>query len=443
MNEISVSITAGNGSEIHNHDLDYRKTLEHVHASENGVIELINYDKNYQEKINEIMKPYIDEYNRKVESRYKAAWDRYNSGQIKTKPRKRDYKKKGYDYYSDHLEDTYHNQKTGKNEPIPMFRSLIFGLGDQQDRVQEHITEKQATMIFLRVVEDFQKDFPDFHILGASMHLDEEGYYHMHLDFKPVRSAEMLHGLQCITGFDSCMEAMGYEPEQSIINGRDKVPIQFNSMRNQLYRRIEAAMNNQGLLMMYKATEIKEPGKDSSKNQKLEDWQATQDAVKELQHEKNVVLDIISKDEVTPEEILKIQDNKKALQEQLKELKNVNRSRINKNNVVVEYSVLDQVVRLLDEIYNDYINLISMQQADYTALLDAEDRIDKLQQDRNYLLSERSKFPPERFIEQQKRIAQLELDKKKMRAFLEGYSMEGRTLLDHYNEQDKNNQRGR
>lgn len=392
MNEISVSITAGNGSEIHNHDLDYRKTLEHVHASENGVIELINYDKNYQEKINEIMKPYIDEYNRKVESRYKAAWDRYNSGQIKTKPRKRDYKKMGYDYYSDHLEDTYHNQKTGKNEPIPMFRSLIFGLGDQQDRVQEHITEKQATMIFLRVVEDFQKDFPDFHILGASMHLDEEGYYHMHLDFKPVRSAEMLHGLQCITGFDSCMEAMGYEPEQSIINGRDKVPIQFNSMRNQLYRRIEAAMNNQDLLMMYKATEIKEPGKDSSKNQKLEDWQATQDAVKELQHEKNVFLNTMKKDYVTSEEVTNVFEQKNRMEEILKILEESNKSRITKKNLIVPYALGDQMKSVTNHILTDYANMLAAWNIDYEKRLIAEEKVEELREERNFLIEEHSKF---------------------------------------------------
>ena len=434
MREISVTITAGSGSEIHNHDLDFRSKLKHVHSSPNGVLELVEY-KNYREKINEIMKPYIDEYNTRVEERYKAAWNRYNSGQIKTKPRKRDYKMMGYDYYTDHLNDTYHNQKTGKNEQIKMFRSLIIGLGDKEDRLKENITESQATMVFLNILEQFQRDFPDFHILGASIHLDEEGYYHMHLDYKPVREAEMLKGLQCTTSQDTCLSMLGYEPEQSIINATDKVPILFNAMRNQLYRKAETALNEQGLMMMYKATEQKEPGKDSSKNQRLEDWQSTQDAVQQLQHEKNVVLDIISKDEVTPEQVLKIQDNKKELQEKLRELKNVNRSRINKNNVVVEYSVLDQVDKLLDEIYNDYINLISMQQADYTALLDAEDRIDELQQDRNYLLSERSKFPPEKFIEQQKRIARLESDKKKMREFLEKHTMEGKTLLAHYNNQ--------
>ena len=37
------------------------------------------------------MKPYIKERNDYTLKRKAAAWDRYNSGQIKTKPRNRDY----------------------------------------------------------------------------------------------------------------------------------------------------------------------------------------------------------------------------------------------------------------------------------------------------------------------------------------------------------------
>jgi len=62
MAEISVTVTVGEGSERHNHDLEYRSTLKHVHDMKDGVIELVPY-RPYQEQINELMKPYIDEYN--------------------------------------------------------------------------------------------------------------------------------------------------------------------------------------------------------------------------------------------------------------------------------------------------------------------------------------------------------------------------------------------
>ena len=92
MNEVSVTITAGEGCEEHNHGLEYRSKLEHTHdTNKDTVIELVPYEKSYKEQINELMKPYIKERNEYTLKRKAAAWDRYNSGQIKTKPRNRDY----------------------------------------------------------------------------------------------------------------------------------------------------------------------------------------------------------------------------------------------------------------------------------------------------------------------------------------------------------------
>ena len=41
MREISATVTVGEGSEKHNHDLEYRSTLEHVHGCAEDVIELM------------------------------------------------------------------------------------------------------------------------------------------------------------------------------------------------------------------------------------------------------------------------------------------------------------------------------------------------------------------------------------------------------------------
>ena len=83
MKELSVTITFGMGNEAHNHDLEYRETLEHVHAREDGVVELLPY-RPYRDQINELMRPYIDEYNAERDRRLQAAWDRYNAGELKT-----------------------------------------------------------------------------------------------------------------------------------------------------------------------------------------------------------------------------------------------------------------------------------------------------------------------------------------------------------------------
>lgn len=355
MIELSVTVTAGEGSERHNHDLDYRETLEHVHKREEPIIELIPYEKPYEEQIDDFMRPYIDEYNRKVEERYLAAWERYNSGQIKTKPRKRDYQKMEYDYCDQHRNDTWKNPQTGKQEVMPLFRSLIIGIGDQEDRLSGRITEEQATAILRNLIKRFREEFPDFLVLGVALHLDEEGFYHCHLDYKPTyqksgNSRELGVGV----GFETALEKMGFEPEQSVINGRDKVPLLFNAFRNRIYHIMEQGMAEHNLRLQYGVSEVKEPGKDSSRNQNLDDWKVTQDATRELQHKKNLVLDTIMQDRVSGDDFKRILELSDGITHQLDEIASQPKSRLNKDNVIVHYRLLDQlksfVMDLMDKI---------------------------------------------------------------------------------------------
>lgn len=359
MNELSVTVTAGSGSERHNHDINYRQTLENCNKRTDGILELVPYEKSYKEQINELMKPYIDKYNKRVEQRYKLAWERYNSGQIKTKPRKRDYKKMDYDYYSEHIDDTRINPVTKKEEKIPIYRELIIGIGDQNDKQTEKITEQQAINIFGGMLDQFKQDFPDFKILGCSIHLDEDGFYHCHLDYKPlyVRS-EASKGLDVGVGLDGALEAMGYEPEQSIINGKDKVPLLFNAMRNKIYYNMEKQMADEQLRLQYGVSKTKDPDKNSSKNQRLKDWQYTQDKVKELQHEKNVAMNIIAGSEVSAEgykDAIKAFENVERIMD---EVEKAERSRLNKNNMIVKYNLFDQMRSFLQELRETFTNLL-------------------------------------------------------------------------------------
>lgn len=343
MAEISVTVTVGEGSERHNHDLDYRATLKHVHEMENGVIELVPYTKDYHSQINELLKPYIDEYNKGVDQRYQEAWERYNAGQIKTKPRKRDYKHMEYDYCAAHKDDYIKNPVTGKREQVPLFRELIIGFGDKEDRELGRITEEQAKKVAGDVVEHFREKFPNFRILGASLHLDEGGFYHMHLNYKPVMDAEFSKGLQCTVSQDTVLEKMGYEPEQSIINESDKAPIRFNAFRNEIYRFVEESFADVGLRLMYGASKVKEPEKDSSVNQQLPAWQATQDAARELQHLKNVMLDTVAADKVSPEGFKQAVTAADNITRALDEIERQPRSRWNKNQVLVSFHLFDQL----------------------------------------------------------------------------------------------------
>ena len=352
MAAVSTTVTCGQGSERHNHDWDYRKTLEHVHGSPDDVVELVPYEKSYKEQINDLLKPYIDDYNRHQDEKYDAAWEKYRAGERKSKPKRRDYPHMDYDYYEAHKDDEVMNPHTNKKEHVPIFRSMIIGLGDQSDRHAGVITKDQAEAVFRQLVELFQEKFPYLKILGATMHLDEDGFYHMHLDYKPVMATTFAKGLQVTVSQDAVLEGMGLKPEQSIINGKDKAPIRFNALRNQVYYMVEKGLNAQGLRLQYGVTAIKQPGKDSSKNQSLGDWQTQQDAALEMQDLKNKMLDIIEDDDVSPEGYKQLVDVVEKIKKWWHGITHQPFWRRSKDGVVVEFHAFDQLTSLVNQFFD-------------------------------------------------------------------------------------------
>lgn len=382
MKQISVTITVGQGSERHNHDLNYRKKLEHVrNHGDDGVIELIPYNQSYEEQINQLMKPYIDRYNQRQQERYEEAWERYNTGQIKTKPRKRNYQPVSYDYYQEHKDDTYFNRATGQHEQLPIWRSVIIGLGDMNDRKSGVITEETAVTVLQGIADSWPELFPDFRLLGASLHVDEEGFYHAHFDYKPMYDNEAEKGLQVGIGQESALEHMGFEPEQSLINGDDKIPIRFNAFRNRLYLEVEKELHNQKINLQYGVSKVKDPGKDSSRNQRLENWQATQDKALELQLMKNKMIDIISADEASPEGIKEALEAFDSLNDTLHQIEEQPRSRLNKNNVVVHFELFDQLRSFLDNLINSVAYIIQQWDIANENLENEEKRNEELEQE--------------------------------------------------------------
>ncbi len=348
--QVSCTATVGRGSERHNHDIKYRMALDHTHTADDpsAVIELLPY-RPYKEQINELMKPYIDEYNERQQARYQAAWERYKAGEIKTKPRKANFKPMGYDYYEDHKDDTFYNQKTERNEPLPIWRSLIFGLGDKADRENGTITKEEAVSVMTGMVERWPELFPDFKLLGATIHLDEEGFYHAHFDYKPLYSMDCGQGLTAGIGQEGALEHMGFEPEQSLINERDKAPIRFNAFRNRLYLETEKELHKHDLRLVYGVSKHKEPEKDSSTNQDLGDWQEIRDRANDIQQMKNAALDIISDPEVSPEGFEKFAKAVSNLERTFDEVEHCEKQAFRKNRIV-PFHLFDQMKTFKDEL---------------------------------------------------------------------------------------------
>lgn len=357
MNSVSVTITVGGGSEIHNHDLEYRSTLNHVHGGADDVIELIPY-RPYSDQINDMMRPYIDDYNQRQMERYNAAWKRYNNGEIKTKPRNANYRPMNYDYYNEHINDTYFNRAKMMDEKLPMFRSMILGLGDQNDRQNGIINREQAISVFSGIINDWPEMFPNFKLLGATIHADECGFYHAHIDYKPLYAAKNGQGLDVGIGHESAMERMGLDPEQSIINASDKIPIRFNAFRNKLYLCTEKYLSEIGLRMEYDVSSRKDPDKNSSKNQRLENWQATRDAAVDIQYMKNHMLDIVCGDAVSPDGYKSAIDAADGIKKTIDEIEKSPKSRLNKKNVIVPFHLFDQLKSFVDSLMKTIENLL-------------------------------------------------------------------------------------
>lgn len=445
--QVSCTATVGAGSEQHNHDLKFREALDHTNTADrpDAIIELIPY-RPYKTQINELMYPYIKAYNDDVEARFEAAKERYRRGEIKSRPKRRDYKLMDYDYYETHLHDTHTNPKTKKVEELPMWREVIFGLGDMEDRKTGVITQEEAVAVMTDVVKRWPELFPDFKLLGATIHLDEKGFYHCHINYKPLyEKAEPERGLKVGIGHDGALERMGFTPEQSIINESDKAPILFNAFRNRLYRETEQALIAHGLRLQYGVSATKEPGKDSSTNQQLDAWQATQDATRELQRQKNVMLDVVMSDKVSPEGYKQAIDAADSIVSTLDEISKAPRSRLKKDKVVVEFRLFDQLrsfVTALVESVKHLLHKISVLEDNVHHYADraeeAENEVARLRPKERELHSLRIDY---RNLGARAQRADAELQRQQQ--FMHQFKVEGKPLDEIYQEQQLREQRQR
>lgn len=458
--QVSCTCTCGAGSERHNHDLKYREALDHTNTADcpEAIIELIPY-KPYKEQINDYMRPYIQAYNDDVNARFEAAKERYRNGEIKSRPKRRDYQLMDYDYYETHLHDTMKNPITKKVEELPMWRSIIFGLGDMDDRATGLITQEEAVSVMTKLVQKWPELFPDLKLLGATIHLDEKGFFHCHIDYKPIYDKASMpelagleepadkktRGLSVGVSQEAALKHMGYEPEQSIINKSDKAPIRFNAFRNRIYREAESLLVEHGLRLMYRASERKEPEKDSSTNQRLEAWQATQDAAIELQRQKNIMLDVVMSDDVSPEGYKQAVAAAAKIVGALDEIERQPRSRLNKNMVKVNYHLFDQLrsfvksmvesvthllhkISVMDENMDYYADKAAAAEREVARLLPKEQELNALKVDyRN------------RDAQAQKAESELRRQKKFMRQYkVDGKSLEEIYLQQRLQQQEQN-----
>ena len=324
MNVLSVSIVLGSGSERHNHDNGYRLSLDHVLAMNGGEVELTPYIV-YNTRINELMKPAIDEYNTRRQEKYYEAMNRYERGELKTKPKKQAYQLMSYDYARDHERRYMRNPSTNRVEAVPLYRELIIKLGNIKDRVSGKLLDDIAILICGEIVAKFDECFQLLNILGCTLHVNELGAIHLHMDFIPIaKKLAWKNGLPVSLSLNVALEQMGFVPENSIMCTKtERAPILFNALRNRVYQICEEVLINHGYRMQYEATALNYPSLDPSESRSLHEFQFLSDHARWIQHNKILAQEFLQEENLQFEDLTSAMNAYQRITESVFAAKNV------------------------------------------------------------------------------------------------------------------------
>ena len=104
---------------------------------------------------------------------------------------------------------------------------------------------KRACKVLENFYKDFEKNYPQLKIIGAVIHMDE-ATPHLHLTIAPYAINNGKNGLKHKQAWDEAYYQMGFKPEHSLLNKKEKKPIVFNGWRNHATRLLDEAMNVEG-----------------------------------------------------------------------------------------------------------------------------------------------------------------------------------------------------
>lgn len=216
--EMSASCTLGTGNLNHNQNKSSRNNQEHIHhelTSSNIILNEVNYN-TIESKFNEIFKEDVEEYNQK---------------QVR----------------KDRRIDSYYQKCLADKKITAPYRELIIQVGNRTD-AQDPVKKEKMINTLTKFYNMWEDKYPQLKVVGAVIHVDEETP-HLHLDFVPVANREKNgKGLRHKVSLDKALEQMGFEPEFSEINQKEKSkPIVFNGFRNNVMATIEEIANTEGI----------------------------------------------------------------------------------------------------------------------------------------------------------------------------------------------------
>lgn len=332
--KMSASCTVGHSNIEHNQNKKNRKAEQHIDNNRIDDNIILKKCENVEEEFNKIFEDDVAEYN--------------------SKQKRKDRQIKSY----------YQKVKNDKQIKAP-YREIVLQIGNREDAKDPMKKEKMINCLqdFYRI---FETRYPNLKVLSAVIHLDE-ATPHLHLSFVPVAENNK-NGLKHKVNFEKSLEQMGFEPEYSKINKKEKEkPLVFNGFRNDCMRTLEDIMSNNQIQrrIMNNTKKHIEPAKYREKmaiEDLKKDPQIKNKAVEELSEDfKNFANEISKENNQLKEENEQLKQENNGLQwyeSAYKKLQNIFAKifKRDKNNETIE-----EIVTSNDYFLEDFKNEINKQ----------------------------------------------------------------------------------
>ena len=195
----STSCRAGRGNIEHNN-----RQKSHCRGNKD-----INWDKS-EKNITFVKKDVYETF----KELFEPAIEEYNQRQLRE-----DRKKTIEGYY----ESVCKNQRP--------YEEMIIALTDKGD----YISEQEYEKIYREYLEKFQRYYTNLVVINATVHMDEKGSPHMHLDYIPVADGYK-QGLSKRYSISKSLENLGFKPEKA--TRKNNAMMHFHKEQKQIFNDI-------------------------------------------------------------------------------------------------------------------------------------------------------------------------------------------------------------
>lgn len=252
---LSASFSTGHVAYMHDIRKSFKENITRELSKDNIILKDILQGRTVEEYLDELMVPYIEQYNAK---------------------QKREERKIRTGYCEWH-----NNNKTLKQSKLVYEAVAQFGEHENLGKLYYESTGEQREkmhryfeMQYTKLLEEFERKYPHLHVLWATIHFDEErGTPHIHIAYTPIGTFEK-QGLSHKVSIGRALEQDGIKRVKS----RAEAVKLGGYQLARLYKDIKQSMEQE---LIRQGHTIKQEEHDK-KHQTVEEWEAIQ----ELQQEK-------------------------------------------------------------------------------------------------------------------------------------------------------------